>query len=266
MPKGINDRSRRDAFASRAGIQTDSAQSIRSQRDRRNGRRQVHEGRPGADSAGHDDHPRVRGDARLGEETGALQDIPYNHRGPAHLSIGQEAAAVGQAYLLDVDDHIFGSHRSHGEILAKRLSAIHKLDDKPLMAIMANYFGGDCLRVVEQGATGIDEGSGDRLYRLRGAGGDFRPRHRGESRLWRLDARLFPAVRRLSEQCHRRRIGRHLRRRGALQARQPAARHRDCQHRRRFGGLRPDLGSAVLRHDGSVQGTVGRKRIAADCR
>ena len=39
--------------------------------------------------------------------------------GPAHLSLGQEAAAVSQAYLLTPDDYIFGSHRSHGEILAK---------------------------------------------------------------------------------------------------------------------------------------------------
>src|SRR6185436_9235322 len=54
----------------------------------------------------------------------AYQGVEYNHRGPAHLSIGQEASAVGQAFLLGVDDHIFGSHRSHGEILAKGLSAI----------------------------------------------------------------------------------------------------------------------------------------------
>jgi 2-oxoisovalerate dehydrogenase E1 component len=80
--------------------------------------------------------------------------IEYNHRGPAHLSIGQEASAVGQAYLLGVDDHIFGSHRSHGEILAKGLSAIQKLDDKALMDIMKNYFKGDCLRVVEKDHTG----------------------------------------------------------------------------------------------------------------
>ena len=45
--------------------------------------------------------------------------IQYNHPGPAHLSIGQEASAVGMAYILSVDDFIFGSHRSHGEILAK---------------------------------------------------------------------------------------------------------------------------------------------------
>jgi 2-oxoisovalerate dehydrogenase E1 component len=59
--------------------------------------------------------------------------IDYNHRGPAHLSIGQEASAVGQAYNLTADDFIFGSHRSHGEILAKGLSAIAKLDDEALM-------------------------------------------------------------------------------------------------------------------------------------
>lgn len=80
---------------------------------------------------------------------GAYEGIEYNHRGPAHLSIGQEAAAVGQAFLLDVDDHIFGSHRSHGEILAKGLSAIAKLDDDALMGIMEGYMDGATLRVVE---------------------------------------------------------------------------------------------------------------------
>jgi len=29
---------------------------------------------------------------------GAYKGIEYNHKGPAHLSIGQEAAAVGQAF------------------------------------------------------------------------------------------------------------------------------------------------------------------------
>ena len=56
--------------------------------------------------------------------TGEYNGVKYNHPGPAHLSIGQESAAVGQAYLLDENDYIFGSHRSHGEILAKGLSAI----------------------------------------------------------------------------------------------------------------------------------------------
>jgi len=73
---------------------------------------------------------------------GSWLGIEYVHAGPAHLSIGQEAAAVGQAYHLGIDDHIYGSHRSHGEILAKGLSAIHKLDEQTLMNIMKNYFGG----------------------------------------------------------------------------------------------------------------------------
>src|SRR5579884_1355835 len=85
---------------------------------------------------------------------GNYQGIEYNHRGPAHLSIGQEASAVGQAFLLDVDDHIFGSHRSHGEILAKGLSAIAKLDDDALLRIMESYQDGATLRVVEKDANG----------------------------------------------------------------------------------------------------------------
>jgi len=80
----------------------------------------------------------------------SYQGIEYNHRGPAHLSIGQEASAVGQAFLLGVDDHIFGSHRSHGEILAKGLSAIEKLDDDTLMGIMKSYMDGAILRVLEK--------------------------------------------------------------------------------------------------------------------
>ena len=61
--------------------------------------------------------------------TGQYEGIDYNHPGPAHLGIGQEAAYVGQAFELGIDDFIFGSHRSHGEILAKGMSAIEKLSD-----------------------------------------------------------------------------------------------------------------------------------------
>jgi 2-oxoisovalerate dehydrogenase E1 component len=80
---------------------------------------------------------------------GLYQGYEYNHRGPAHLSIGQEASAVGQAYHLTPDDFIFGSHRSHGEILAKSFSAIAKLSDDALTEIMETYLGGAPLRVVE---------------------------------------------------------------------------------------------------------------------
>jgi 2-oxoisovalerate dehydrogenase E1 component len=80
--------------------------------------------------------------------------IAYNHPGPAHLSMGQEAAAVGMAYHLTVDDLIFGSHRSHGEILAKGLSAIHQLNESALMKIMGEYFSGKILSVVEKAHRG----------------------------------------------------------------------------------------------------------------
>jgi len=80
--------------------------------------------------------------------------VAYNHPGPAHLSMGQEASAVGMAYTLSVDDLIFGSHRSHGEILAKGLSAIHQLNDSTLLGIMKNYFNGKILQVVEKDHQG----------------------------------------------------------------------------------------------------------------
>ncbi|MGI5924328.1 MAG: alpha-ketoacid dehydrogenase subunit alpha/beta [Lentisphaeria bacterium] len=85
---------------------------------------------------------------------GEYQGVKYNHAGPAHLSIGQECAAVGQAYALDVNDHIFGSHRSHSEILAKGLSAIRKLDDAVLDKTMREFFGGATLKVVEKNFKG----------------------------------------------------------------------------------------------------------------
>lgn len=81
---------------------------------------------------------------------GQYSGVPYNHKGPAHLSIGQEAAVVGQAYHLTPEDYIFGSHRSHGEILAKSFSAIHQLEDAALLTIMQGYMGGAALRVVER--------------------------------------------------------------------------------------------------------------------
>ena len=81
--------------------------------------------------------------------TGKYNGIKYNYPGPAHLSIGQEASAVGQAFLLGKDDYIFGSHRSHGEIIAKGLSVIEKLSDEELMEVMESYFDGTILRVVE---------------------------------------------------------------------------------------------------------------------
>lgn len=80
---------------------------------------------------------------------GAYQGIQYNHKGPAHLSIGQEASAVGQALNLSKEDFIFGSHRSHGEILAKCFSSVHKLSESELEDIMKSYMDGRILRAIE---------------------------------------------------------------------------------------------------------------------
>ena len=80
--------------------------------------------------------------------------LAYIHLGPAHLSIGQEAAAVGQSYHLTPDDYIFGSHRSHGDILAKCFSAIAQLPELELLQILETYKGGTVLRVVEAFSCG----------------------------------------------------------------------------------------------------------------
>ena len=85
---------------------------------------------------------------------GTYEGLMVEHKGPAHLSIGQEPTAVGMCLPLGIEDFIFGSHRSHGEILAKCLSAIHKLDEAALRATMESYMGGAPLRVVGKGASG----------------------------------------------------------------------------------------------------------------
>jgi 2-oxoisovalerate dehydrogenase E1 component len=85
---------------------------------------------------------------------GEYNGTPYNHPGPAHLSIGQESAAVGMAWTLTPEDFIFGSHRSHGEIIAKGMSAIHKSDDQYLMDVMSGFFDGKALSIVQEGFNG----------------------------------------------------------------------------------------------------------------
>ena len=81
---------------------------------------------------------------------GSWNGIEYNHKGPAHLSIGQESAAVGQSLALGVEDYIFGSHRSHGEILAKCYSAVATLDDARLEGIMKGFLAGETLGIAEK--------------------------------------------------------------------------------------------------------------------
>ena len=75
--------------------------------------------------------------------------IEYMYTGPAHLYIGEEAAAVGEAFSLEPEDFIFGSHRSHGEVIAKGLSSIEKLPEAELLKRMNEIFDGNILNIVK---------------------------------------------------------------------------------------------------------------------
>ncbi len=81
---------------------------------------------------------------------GAYSGIAFSYKGPAHLSVGQEGAAVGAALALRPEDHVFGSHRSHGEFIAKGLAAIDRLDKAETLRIMEDHQGGRVLATVER--------------------------------------------------------------------------------------------------------------------
>ncbi len=93
--------------------------------------------------------------------TGAYQGIDYLYKGPAHLSIGQEGAAVGAAMALKADDYILGSHRSHGEFIAKGLGAINELNDTELATILDSYEGGKLRDTVAKHVGGTDKALGE---------------------------------------------------------------------------------------------------------
>ncbi len=81
---------------------------------------------------------------------GKYKDVIYEYTGPAHLYIGQESVAVGQAYHLGIDDFIFGTHRNHGEVIAKALRCIRLLPDIALQKIMAEVFDGEILKKLKR--------------------------------------------------------------------------------------------------------------------
>ncbi len=87
---------------------------------------------------------------------GRYADVEYVYKGPAHLSMGQEAAAVGAAMSLNPNDHIFGSHRSHGEFIAKGLAAIAGLTSDVLIDAMKEHADGVLHDKVEQHLPAAD--------------------------------------------------------------------------------------------------------------
>ena len=99
----------------------------------------------------------------LVKTTGGYNGVAYNNPGPAHLSMGQEAAAVGMAYTLTTDDFIFGSHRSHGEILAKGMRSIELLPEAELEKIMNEFWDGATNNVANKDFKGTVKEKGIRF-------------------------------------------------------------------------------------------------------
>ena len=67
--------------------------------------------------------------------SGGYDPLPgYDYRGPTHVSIGQEGAAVGACSALRPDDNITSSHRGHGDAIAKGFAAIRHMTVEQLRA------------------------------------------------------------------------------------------------------------------------------------
>ena len=153
--------------------------------------------------------------------------VEYVHAGPAHLSIGQEATAVGQSFTLDAVDKIFGSHRSHGEVIAKGLSAIAKATPESLNPALERWSDSAIWDVVQARLARLRlRAAVHQLSDVRHDRRDIRAPNGLQPRPGRQHARVLPAVRHLPQQRDRRRIctTRHGRR--AVQPPPPQARHR----------------------------------------
>jgi 2-oxoisovalerate dehydrogenase E1 component len=68
---------------------------------------------------------------------GGYEPLPgYDYRGPTHVSIGQEASAVGASSVLRITDNVTSSHRGHGDAIAKGFSALRQMTTEQLAARM----------------------------------------------------------------------------------------------------------------------------------
>ena len=56
----------------------------------------------------------------------------YEYRGTSHLSVGQEATAVGAMSVLKREDYITSTHRGHGHCINKGLYALREMDEAAL--------------------------------------------------------------------------------------------------------------------------------------
>jgi TPP-dependent pyruvate/acetoin dehydrogenase alpha subunit len=83
---------------------------------------------------------------RMFEETAEELYAQGKVHGTMHLSIGQEASAVGSIAALRPSDFILSTHRGHGHCIAKGASNSDELVDvlKPMMAEFLGKEGGYC--------------------------------------------------------------------------------------------------------------------------
>ena len=157
--------------------------------------------------------------------TGQYEGIEYNHPGPAHLGIGQEAAYVGQAFELGMDDFFFWFPQKPRRDPRKGMSCIEKLSDEQLMEIMENFFDGETFAVVKEHTRSIKKSKDmAREFLLYGMIAETWGRQTGFNRglggsmhAFFIPFGIFP------EQRDRRRQCANLYGRGALQACQPEA-------------------------------------------
>ena len=56
----------------------------------------------------------------------------YEFRGTTHLSVGQEATAMGAMSVLSRSDYITSNHRGHGHCIGKGLFALYGMDEEEL--------------------------------------------------------------------------------------------------------------------------------------
>ncbi len=84
--------------------------------------------------------------------SGKYQNISFSLQAPVSYGIGYEAALVGEAYCLEPNDMLFGAGLTHGEVLAKGLSAIDKMSDYELVDAMRKYRGGEIFTPVAEAA------------------------------------------------------------------------------------------------------------------
>ena len=135
----------------------DPAQPIQPQCYRRACFGRLHQGRSGSHPARHDDHPRVREDARRGQEAGALQGASNTTTAARRISRSARKRRPSGRRICSTRTITSSARTAATARFWPRASRrFAKLSDEPLMSIMAELFRRRFLRVVEKDATGID--------------------------------------------------------------------------------------------------------------